>query len=335
MVKEKTEEKQRLIKKLSELKKLDEVEATEFVPTGSYALNKVISGNYFDGIPIGGPTQLKGGNSTGKTLFAISILKEAQKLGYHCKMIDTENALNKEFAKKLGLDPNKIYYSAPETLEDTFDDIVMTINSIRAEDKTTPIVITLDSLAVLPCKKELERLEFENDPMDGAIRAKITGAGLKIVNTMLKRDRVALIIVNQIRSKVGVVYGNPDIIAAGGRSLEYYLHVDLETVSNKTSDILRDDNKAPIGIKGEIRCKKNKCSIPFRECGFEVLFDTGLNPYYGLLDFLVADGIVQKTSPGRYSIGETKFFEKDFISLLTDKNNQDTAIIRKLLKIEQ
>lgn len=333
MVKEKEDQK-RLIKKLSELKKLDEVEATEFVPTGSYALNKVISGDYFNGIPIGGSTQLKGGNSTGKTLFAISILREAQKLGYHCKMIDTENALNKEFAAKLGLDPNNIYYSAPETLEETFDDIIMTINSIREVDKDTPIVITLDSLAVLPCKKELERLEMEDSPMDGALRAKITGAGLRNLNTMLKKHRVALIIINQIRSKVGVIYGNPDTLAAGGKSLEYYLHVDLETITNKTSDILRNDNKEPIGIKGEIRCKKNKCSIPFRSCEFEVLFDTGLNPYYGLLDFLVADGLVTKTSNGRYSIGETKFLASEFIEFMLDKNRPEFAIIRGLLKIQ-
>ena len=87
------------------------------------------------------------------------------------------------------------------------------------------------------------------------------------------------------------MYGSPDTAAAGGKSLEYYLGVNLKCISNKTSDLIKDDNKNVIGIQGKLRNTKNKCSIPFKECEFELLFDEGLNPYTGVLKQMEADGL--------------------------------------------
>lgn len=282
-----------------------------FVSTGMYALNKVISGDYTKGIPIGMITQFHGEASTAKTVFATHILKDAQENGYYTMLVDSENAYNPEFAKSLGIDPEKLIYAAPETLEDCFQVIEDTILAIRETDSETPIIVAYDSIAVSPSKAEYEAEGYEGNNMVGAVRAKSTGACLRKMNPLMRKHKVALIIINQIRNKVGVMFGNPETAAAGGKSLEYYLGVNMKTISNKTSDLLKDDNKQVIGIKGKIRNTKNKVSIPFRECEFSLKYDEGLDPYYGLLDFFVMEGLVTQ-SGAWYTFNDQKFQRKAF-----------------------
>jgi len=284
-----------------------------FVSTGNYALNKIISGDYRKGVPIGMITQFHGEASTAKTVFATHILREAQAKGYYAMLVDSENAYNAEFAKHLGIDPKKLIYAAPETLEECFQVITETIVAIRMTDKETPIIVAYDSIAVSPSKAEYEAEGYEGNNMVGAIRAKSTGACLRKINPLLRKQKVALIIINQIRNKVGVMYGNPETMAAGGKSLEYYLGVNLKCISNKTSDLIRDDNKQVIGIKGKIRNTKNKVSIPFRECEFELMYNKGLSSIYGLPKLLAQDGLLTKNG-GWYSYEDTKFQEKEFSS---------------------
>ena len=288
-----------------------------FVGTGSYALNKIISGHYDKGIPIGMISQFHGEASTAKTVFATHILKEAQSQNYYSMMVDSENAYNPEFAKHLGIDPKKLIYAAPETLEDCFQVIEDTIVAIRETDKDTPIVVVYDSLAVSPSKAEYEADNYEGNNMQGAIRAKSTGACLRKINPLMRKHKVALVIINQIRNKVGVMYGSPDTMAAGGKSLEYYLGVNLKCISNKTSDLLKDDNKNVIGIQGRVRNTKNKCSIPFRECEFELKYNEGLNPYTGLLKQVEDEGLVERNGAW-YTVKESgkKFQSKEFVELL-------------------
>ena len=170
-----------------------------FVSTGSYALNKIISGDFTKGIPIGMITQFHGEASTAKTVFATHILKEAQAAGHYTMLVDSENAYNPEFAKHLGIDPKKLIYSTPETLEECFQVIEDTVLAIRETDKDTPIVVAYDSIAVSPSKAEYEADNYEGNNMQGAIRAKSTGACLRKINPLMRKHKVALIIINQIR----------------------------------------------------------------------------------------------------------------------------------------
>ena len=289
-----------------------------YVSTGNYALNKVISGDYTKGIPIGMITQFHGESSTAKTVFATHILKEAQAAGHYSMLVDSENAYNPEFASHLGIDPTKLIYSAPETLEQSFDVIKNTVMEIRQSDRETPIVIAYDSIAVSPSKAEFEADNFDGNNMVGAIRAKATGACLRKINPILRMKKVALVIVNQIRNKVGVMYGSPDTMAAGGKSLEYYLGVNLKCISNKTSDLIKDDLKNVIGIQGKVRNTKNKVSLPHRECEFELYYNEGLSRHSGLLRLLEMDGVVTRAGAW-YSVSESgkKFQSKDFQDLLS------------------
>jgi len=287
------------------------------VPTGSYALNKIISGDYHKGIPIGMITQIHGEASTAKTVFATHILKEAQQKGYYTLLVDSENAYSTEFASALGIDPTKLIYAAPETLEDCFETIESTIKSIREVDQDTPIVIAYDSIAVSPSKAEYEAESYEGNNMQGAVRAKATGACLRKINPLMRKYKVALVVINQIRNKVGVMFGDNSTPAAGGKSLEYYLGVNLKSLSAKSERIL-NDRKQIIGIRGRCKNTKNKVSVPFRECEFELVYDKGLNPYYGLLNQLVSDGTVEQ-SGAWFSYKDTKFQNKTFNDgLLTD-----------------
>ena len=303
-----------------------------FVSTGSYALNKVISGDYNKGVPIGMITQFHGEASTAKTVFATHILKEAQGKGYYTMLVDSENAYNPVFARSLGIDPEKLIYAAPETLEDCFQVIEDTVVAIRETDPNTPIVVAYDSIAVSPSKAEYEAESYEGNNMQGAVRAKSTGACLRKINPLMRKHKVALIIINQIRNKVGVMFGNPETAAAGGKALEYYLGVNLKTISNKTSDLLKDDNKQIIGIQGRLRNTKNKVSVPFRETTFRLIYDEGLDRYEGLLDTLVADDVVTR-SGAWYTVTETgkKFQSKDLSALLSDQTDEGFEPVRKLL----
>jgi recombination protein RecA len=310
----------------------DETPDLGFVSTGSYAINKVISGDYTKGIPVGMITQFHGEASTAKTVFATHILKEAQAQGYYSMLVDSENAYNAEFAEHLGLDPKKLIYAAPETLEDCFQVIEDTILAIRESDSDTPIVVAYDSIAVSPSKAEYDAENYEAHNMQGAIRAKSTGACLRKINPLMRKHKVALVIINQIRNKVGVMYGSPETMAAGGKSLEYYLGVNLKCISNKTSDLLRDDHKTVVGIKGTVRNTKNKVSVPFRECEFELMYNEGLNPLAGVLKQLEADDLIQR-SGAWYSVAgtEKKFQSKDFLDLLHDPAEEGFSPLRKFL----
>lgn len=317
-------------------KTLNDLEDCKFISTGCFALNRIISGRYHEGLPLGRIVQLQGNSSTGKTLFATTFLAAAQKAGCYTKLLDTENTFSKGFGSKLGLDPKSLLYSNPDNLEDAFVDVESTINEIRKLDKETPIIIVIDSVAVLPTKEEMGRDDVgEISPADGARRALVFGSLLRKISPKLEKNNATLVLINQIRSKINVMYGSPDTTAAGGRALEFYLSVDLKTTSSKTGDVLRDEKtKQPIGITGDIECKKNKVGIPFQKCEFKVLFDQGLDPYYGLVDSLVADGYITKSESGRVSIGDTKFAKDNFVDVLLDKTCADTAMIREMLGIK-
>jgi len=311
----------------------DEPADLGFVSTGSYALNKVISGDYTRGIPIGMITQFHGESSTAKTVFATHTLREAQQAGHYAVLVDSENAYNPKFAKSLGLNPKKLIYAAPDTLEECFQVIEDTILAIRETDKDTPIVVAYDSIAVSPSKAEFEADGYEGNNMVGAIRAKSTGSCLRKLNPLLRKHNVALIIINQIRNKVGVLYGSPETMAAGGKSLDYYLGVNLKCLSNKSSDLLKDEHKSVIGIQGTVRNTKNKVSMPHKECEFRLMYDAGLDPYHGVLKLLEGDKHITR-SGAWYSITGTdrKFQSKEFSKLL--KDDEGFEPIRKIMGVK-
>ena len=272
------------------------------IPTGSYALNKIISGDYTKGIPIGAITEFCGNSSTGKTVFITHTLREAQKKGYYTIMIDSENAYNAEFAKCLGVDAEKLIYCAPESLEDCFEAMENLVDEIREMDKDTAIAIAYDSIAVSPIRSELEENGF--NAMTGAIRAKLQGACLRRINGRLKKDKIALLVINQIREKI-TKYGGAQTKAAGGRALDYYIGVALNCVATQKKGSFKNDSGKPIGLKGEVKNTKNKYATPYQECEFKLFYDEGLDEWYGLAPQLRMDDLLGGTRPW-YICGDKK-----------------------------
>jgi len=290
-----------------------------FVDSGSYALNKIISGDYNGGFPIGGITEIYGESSTAKTVFLTHAFKGAQEQGYYTVMVDNEHAYSPSFAKILGVDSEKLIYTMPETMEDCFETIEKAILAIREKDKDTPIVIGYDSIGVSPTRKEMEGDLGNNSEIAGALRAKVAGQCLRRINPLLRKHKAALIIINQVRSKVGLVFGDPRTKAGGGKALLYYCAVSLETASAK-GDVLYDDMKNPTGIKGTIKCVKNKVTVPYQDCEFKLMYNEGLSREYGLTLSAYKNGIATSPSKGWYSLdgGATKSRAADLTQKLAE-----------------
>ena len=304
-----------VVKKLKSVGLLSDHEADlGYVSTGSLALNKICSGSFHLGLPIGYITQFRGESSTAKTVFVTSVLAEATKQGYWALLIDSENAYNPVFAESLGINPDRLYIDAPPSIEDCFDKIEKFILEIREEvgDKETPIIIGYDSIAVSPCKAELDSENYDSNNMVGAMRAKVTGSCLRRINTLLRKHKVCLMVINQVRNKVGVFMGDPRANAAGGKALDYYLGINLETLSANSEKMKDPNNKdSIIGIRGRIKNTKNKVTVPFQETSFELLFDKGLTKHFGVLDILVKDGVVERNGAW-YTYNGQKFQAKLF-----------------------
>ena len=205
----------------------------------------------------------------------------------------------------------------PETMEDCFETIEKAILAIREKDKDTPIVVGYDSIGVSPTRKEMEGDLGTNSEIAGALRAKVAGQCLRRINPLLRKHKASLIIINQVRSKVGLVFGDPRTKAGGGKALLYYCAVSLETASAK-GDVLYDEMKNPTGIKGTIKCVKNKVTVPYQDCEFKLMYNEGLARDYGLTSSAYKNGVVTSPSKGWYSMdgGATKSRAADLTSKL-------------------
>ena len=315
------------------LKDEDDLPIQGYFDTGSYAMNKAVGGTYNSGYAIGGIIEIMGDSSTGKTAFITQAFAEAQKKGYYCVIVDNEFTYSPLFAKNFGVDPEKVVYTAPISIAECFDTIEKIIKAIREEDKDTPILIGYDSIAGAS-KAEMEKESYKDFSMtDGAIRAQETGKCLRKINPILSKNKATLLVINQIRSKVGVMYGSPDTRSGGGRALEFYCKTCIKTSVSKSKGRLLDDFDRPIGITGTIKCEKNKVATPFQEAEFKLLFDKGLDRVAGLLPSLVADKVVLQAGAW-YTIGANgvKFQSANFDANYLDLSNKDFEVLREHVK---
>lgn len=256
-----------------------------YVDSGSYALNKIMSGKFRGGYPIGSLIEISGESSTAKTVFIIHALINAQKEGFYAVFVDNEQALSFDFAESLGLDLTKLIYLSPESMEDCFSAISDSIKAIREVDPETPIVVGYDSIGSSPTRKELDAGMGENAEITGALRAKVAGQCLRKLNMSVRPAKATVIVVNQLRGSLNM-YGSPNTKAGGGRALKYYCGVQIISKSSGKKAILFDDLDNAIGITGTMYVEKNKHAVPFQDCGFTFYFKEGLDRFAGLEEVL-------------------------------------------------
>lgn len=295
---------------------LEDIEPVSYyVDTGVLALNAVISGKFIGGgIPAGRITEIYGDSATGKSLIGTNILRGTQQLGGIPVLLDAERAVSKEFAKKASkIDPKRLFVISSDTLEGCFNKIYTCIRDIRAQvGPKPPIVIVYDSIAASPSEKEfaetLVDMENASDAEkkragvgDGlGARARTSSKEFRKLPNFLSENNATLLIVNQIREKIGVMFGDPRTTAGGGRALEYYASVRL---SMRAKKVPRDAKGNVLGVNVSITNTKNRCFRPYAEVeSVYLMFESGINPFGGLLKLMIQMNRITNVKPGWYEV---------------------------------
>ncbi len=251
----------------------------EGIPTGSMSLDIALGGR---GIPRGRITEVYGNESSGKTTLALHAVANAQKQGGVAAYIDAEHALDPSWAKRLGVDLDNLLVSQPGYGEEALQIAEMLIKSNAVD------IIVIDSVAALVPRGEIQDGEIGEAKV--GLQARLMSQALRILNPQINKSKTSLIFINQIRQKIGVMYGNPET-TTGGLALKFYASVRLEV---RRRSVIKDGDE-PLGAETVVKVVKNKVAPPFRTAEFELLHDRGIDFEGDLLKLAEEDEIVEKS----------------------------------------
>ena len=288
---------------------------TNVIPTGSLSLDLALG---VGGLPRGRVTEIYGGESAGKSTLAIHIMTETQRMGGLAAYVDVEHALDPQYATNCGLDLDNLLISQPDSAEQALDITEQLVRSGAID------AIIIDSVAAL-----VPQAEIEGDMGDFHIgmQARLMSQALRKLTATINRSRTAVVFINQIREKIGVTYGSPEV-TPGGRALKFYSSVRIDL---RRSESLKQGTEI-IGNRVRARIVKNKVAAPFRVAEFDIMFNHGISKMGDLLDIGVTRGIVKKAG-AFYSYGDTRLGQgrensKNFLSEHSEIAEGIEALIR-------
>ena len=288
------------------------------IPTGSLALDAALG---IGGVPKGRIIEIYGPESSGKTTLALHILAEAQKMGGEVAFVDAEHALDPVYAAALGVDTDNLLVSQPDTGEQALEitDALVRSGAVDA--------VVVDSVAALVPKQEIEG---EMGDTFVGLQARLMSQALRKLAGTIAKTNCVVIFINQLRMKIGVMYGNPET-TTGGNALKFYSSVRLDV--RRTESIKEGGNV--IGNKTRVKVVKNKVAPPFREAYFDIMYGQGISKWGELVDLAVEQDIVQKSgswfSMGDERIGQGKDSVKTFLMANPDVAEEVEAKVRENL----
>jgi len=295
-------------------------DVTDFISTGSTMLDLAISNRPNGGIGVGKITELNGLEGSGKSLIGSHLLASTQRKDGIAVYIDTESAVSQEFLRAIGVDTKKMLYVHLETVEEIFDTIETIVTKIRESNKDKLVTILVDSLAAASTKVEMDA-DFDKDGWATA-KAIIISKAMRKITQMIARQKVALVFTNQLRQKLGVMFGDP-WTTSGGKALPFH---SSTRVRFKNAGQIKDGSKNTIGIKIKGQVIKNRLGPPMRTAEFPLYFDKGIADFDSWLTVMKEHKICKvggswytlpqvDTETGEL-IKEHKFQSKDFEELM-------------------
>ena len=279
----------------------------ETIPTGALSLDIALG---VGGIPRGRVIEIYGPESSGKTTVALHMIAEAQKMGGYAAFIDAEHALDPEYARRLGVDVDNLLISQPDNGEQALEICDALVRSGAID------IVVIDSVAAL-----VPRAEIEGEMGDShvGLQARLMSQALRKLTGIISKSKCATIFINQIREKVGVMFGNPET-TTGGRALKFYSTIRMEV---RRIETIKNGNEM-IGSRTRVKVVKNKVAPPFKQAEFDIMYGTGISKEGCLVDLGVEYDLIQKSgawfSYGDTRIGQGREKAKDFL-----RENPDVA----------